>query len=172
MENIGKHKFISQIQFNFQFCKNFVSSQKQFLTSQLDQLEYFNLYKSRSRGYGRATLGGRIFRKIYIYIWRKSLKIYFSETNRPDKLQLVLKHLQVVWIQVCSKHDLWGQNEATMGPAIVNFYGGNKVDYSKKLSCYNIWYCMYLYFQDSILTFFDFRLTVAPGQFKFDSGLY
>ena len=65
------------------------------------------------RGQGGATIGGSGFTQEYIQ--RKSLKILFSKTIRPDRLKLKWKHPQVVQILDCSNHGPRGQGWATVG---------------------------------------------------------
>ena len=50
------------------------------------------------------------------------LKIFFSRTTGPGKLRFIWKLPDIEEIQVCSNHDLWGYDGATIGDQSFTYY--------------------------------------------------
>ena len=88
------------------------------------------------------TPGGRVGPQLVIKvlhrnILEKSLKIFFSRTTGPGKLRFMWKLPDIVEIQVCSNHDPWWYDGATIGDQSLTYDYNGKI--FKNLLLKNHW---------------------------------
>lgn len=66
----------------------------------------------------------------------KSFEKFFSKTILPEKLELVDNYPEVVWIQVCSKHDFRDKDGTAVGMWILT--------YGKEKKCFTIFFSKFI----------------------------